>query len=434
VLESAWSEGRAARHVAALASTATASPAGVAAPLNLPSIQHSPLAPAASLPVGGRPLLPAAAEGQPGSRVEAAQLPAEPSQQPQQPWRSARHLRQHSSYSLASTDSELGPADWLHGPRMRGTSPLRRQGNSLLSTYDSLGSHHRGEVCYPTVDDPADVHARGASQEGAQQQVGQGQGQGQEGQPGQPEPLSGARGHLRQAAAWDKDKDTARSSLDSPDSPGSSSRLGAGAVPHALPSQQLPSRGPASRLAAARAHQHGGWACGIPIAGWLCANCTPAVLHDEGARSRRWEPVGPPQQHGAPAHGFSIENSTPAQQTPRRDAAAAAAAAAAPLERSGLLRALSQQGTRSLPASVGQGVPALAVRRGSGCAPQPVLCYFGIIDFLQQYTVLKRVEHSWKALVQDGAAVSVTDPRAYRRRFLAAMEKLFVVAADMPPQ
>lgn len=38
----------------------------------------------------------------------------------------------------------------------------------------------------------------------------------------------------------------------------------------------------------------------------------------------------------------------------------------------------------------------------------------------------KRAEHAWKAVVQDGGAVSVTDPHAYRERFLRAVQQLFV--------
>lgn len=47
-----------------------------------------------------------------------------------------------------------------------------------------------------------------------------------------------------------------------------------------------------------------------------------------------------------------------------------------------LTRALSMPGARGPLPGVAQAVPALAVRRGGGAA-QPVLCYFGIIDFLQ---------------------------------------------------
>ena len=48
------------------------------------------------------------------------------------------------------------------------------------------------------------------------------------------------------------------------------------------------------------------------------------------------------------------------------------------------------------------------------------------LHILQEYTMAKRAEHAWKAVVQDGGAVSVTDPRAYRERFLRAMQQLFV--------
>lgn len=42
----------------------------------------------------------------------------------------------------------------------------------------------------------------------------------------------------------------------------------------------------------------------------------------------------------------------------------------------------------------------------------------------------KKLEHGFKATVHDGAAVSVCNPRAYARRFLAYMEgSVFPAAA-----
>lgn len=38
----------------------------------------------------------------------------------------------------------------------------------------------------------------------------------------------------------------------------------------------------------------------------------------------------------------------------------------------------------------------------------------------------KRLEHSLKAVVNDGQAISVVEPRAYARRFLAFMDRVFV--------
>ncbi|KAI4817595.1 hypothetical protein KUCAC02_010980 [Chaenocephalus aceratus] len=45
------------------------------------------------------------------------------------------------------------------------------------------------------------------------------------------------------------------------------------------------------------------------------------------------------------------------------------------------------------------------------------LVYIGIIDILQSYRFVKRLEHSWKALVHDGDTVSVHRPSFYADRF-----------------
>uniref|UniRef100_A0A2K6RI70 PIPK domain-containing protein n=1 Tax=Rhinopithecus roxellana TaxID=61622 RepID=A0A2K6RI70_RHIRO len=50
-----------------------------------------------------------------------------------------------------------------------------------------------------------------------------------------------------------------------------------------------------------------------------------------------------------------------------------------------------------------------------------LLLYIGIIDILQSYTFLKKLEHSWKALVHDGDTVSVHHPGFYAERFLRFM-------------
>eukprot|EP00891_Asterochloris_glomerata_P007971 jgi/Astpho2/7971/Aster-06568 len=59
-------------------------------------------------------------------------------------------------------------------------------------------------------------------------------------------------------------------------------------------------------------------------------------------------------------------------------------------------------------------------------ACEPVLVYYGIIDFLQEYSMRKRMEHAMKATVFNGKAISVVDPHSYRVRFLHAMNSLFV--------
>uniref|UniRef100_A0A6I8P5K2 Phosphatidylinositol-4-phosphate 5-kinase type 1 alpha n=1 Tax=Ornithorhynchus anatinus TaxID=9258 RepID=A0A6I8P5K2_ORNAN len=46
-----------------------------------------------------------------------------------------------------------------------------------------------------------------------------------------------------------------------------------------------------------------------------------------------------------------------------------------------------------------------------------LLLYIGIIDVLQSYRFMKKLEHSWKALVHDGDTVSVHRPGFYAERF-----------------
>uniref|UniRef100_A0A3Q3X9E6 PIPK domain-containing protein n=1 Tax=Mola mola TaxID=94237 RepID=A0A3Q3X9E6_MOLML len=46
-----------------------------------------------------------------------------------------------------------------------------------------------------------------------------------------------------------------------------------------------------------------------------------------------------------------------------------------------------------------------------------LLVYIGIIDILQSYRLVKKLEHSWKALVHDGDTVSVHKPGFYAERF-----------------
>ncbi|XP_053558502.1 phosphatidylinositol 4-phosphate 5-kinase type-1 beta [Bombina bombina] len=50
-----------------------------------------------------------------------------------------------------------------------------------------------------------------------------------------------------------------------------------------------------------------------------------------------------------------------------------------------------------------------------------LLLFMGIIDILQSYRLIKRLEHSWKALVYDGDTVSVHRPSFYADRFLKFM-------------
>ncbi|XP_072917556.1 phosphatidylinositol 4-phosphate 5-kinase type-1 alpha-like isoform X3 [Hemitrygon akajei] len=57
------------------------------------------------------------------------------------------------------------------------------------------------------------------------------------------------------------------------------------------------------------------------------------------------------------------------------------------------------------------GIPA---RNSKG---ERLMLYIGIIDILQSYRFIKRLEHSWKALVHDGDTVSVHRPGFYAERF-----------------
>uniref|UniRef100_A0A8C7VAF6 Phosphatidylinositol-4-phosphate 5-kinase, type I, beta a n=1 Tax=Oncorhynchus mykiss TaxID=8022 RepID=A0A8C7VAF6_ONCMY len=52
---------------------------------------------------------------------------------------------------------------------------------------------------------------------------------------------------------------------------------------------------------------------------------------------------------------------------------------------------------------------------------EKLLIFLGIIDILQSYRFIKKVEHSWKALVHDGDTVSVHRPGFYADRFLKFM-------------
>ncbi|KAM3910146.1 phosphatidylinositol 4-phosphate 5-kinase type-1 alpha-like isoform 3-T3 [Leptodactylus fuscus] len=61
------------------------------------------------------------------------------------------------------------------------------------------------------------------------------------------------------------------------------------------------------------------------------------------------------------------------------------------------------------------GIPA---RNAKG---ERLLLYIGIIDVLQSYRFIKKLEHSWKALVHDGDTVSVHRPGFYAERFQRCM-------------
>ncbi|XP_029309863.1 phosphatidylinositol 4-phosphate 5-kinase type-1 gamma-like [Cottoperca gobio] len=57
------------------------------------------------------------------------------------------------------------------------------------------------------------------------------------------------------------------------------------------------------------------------------------------------------------------------------------------------------------------GIPAV------GSKGESLLLFVGIIDILQSYRMIKKLEHSWKSLIHDGDTVSVHRPGFYAERF-----------------
>ncbi|XP_077471453.1 phosphatidylinositol 4-phosphate 5-kinase type-1 alpha-like isoform X3 [Stigmatopora argus] len=57
------------------------------------------------------------------------------------------------------------------------------------------------------------------------------------------------------------------------------------------------------------------------------------------------------------------------------------------------------------------GIPAV------GLKGEQLLLFVGIIDILQSYRFMKKLEHSWKSLIHDGDTVSVHRPAFYAERF-----------------
>ncbi|XP_037132537.1 phosphatidylinositol 4-phosphate 5-kinase type-1 gamma-like isoform X1 [Syngnathus acus] len=57
------------------------------------------------------------------------------------------------------------------------------------------------------------------------------------------------------------------------------------------------------------------------------------------------------------------------------------------------------------------GIPAVGVKG------ENLLLFVGIIDILQSYRLIKKLEHSWKSLIHDGDTVSVHRPGFYAERF-----------------
>ncbi|GAB4813492.1 hypothetical protein N2152v2_000538 [Parachlorella kessleri] len=441
VLHSAQLEGRAARQVAALASAApNISPSASAASLGGPgSALSSQVLPSPTS--RGALAGPSVSSELPGGEGEE-RLPSPCGTPPRltQPSRTVSQRRQGSDASLSSSDSEV------EQQRAAGTDQAQPADdtNELCRRQHRKQAQRQGQqlgegASLPAVLPAADVYPTVDCSSGERAGLAEGPEGGQACSATCPGRQDGGKACVH-GGCWagaEQPAFTPNSSFTTPDSPRSclgldtrqqqeDEQAGVHAHPRQLPStvrgrqQQLP-------------HAPGGWVCGIPIAGWFCAS-SPAVLHEGGPSSLHWEPTGLSAKSAAQlSHPRLSEtvSSVPALQPPvsRSTSSVTGAAAAAALERSrgsGLLRALSLQASGGPASCVGQAVPAVAVRRDGG-ESQPVLLFFGIIDFLQEYTVLKRAEHSWKALVQDGASVSVTDPRAYRKRFLATMRELFVV-------
>lgn len=84
--------------------------------------------------------------------------------------------------------------------------------------------------------------------------------------------------------------------------------------------------------------------------------------------------------------------------------------------------------------SIGWATPAMAVQIDSDGSEnrQPVLLYFGIIDFLQKYNTRKKIEKFWKRTLH-GDTVSVADPKHYADRFIHFMEDIFIDKGDSSP-
>ncbi|KAK8930704.1 Phosphatidylinositol 4-phosphate 5-kinase 2 [Platanthera zijinensis] len=84
---------------------------------------------------------------------------------------------------------------------------------------------------------------------------------------------------------------------------------------------------------------------------------------------------------------------------------------------------------------LGATLPARAeyVYDGRGLTTQPrsgeiykVVLYFGIIDILQDYDIIKKLEHAYKSLQADSTSISAVDPKLYSSRFRDFIGKIFV--------
>ncbi|VDN33990.1 unnamed protein product [Gongylonema pulchrum] len=51
-----------------------------------------------------------------------------------------------------------------------------------------------------------------------------------------------------------------------------------------------------------------------------------------------------------------------------------------------------------------------------------LLLFLGIIDILQNYRLLKKLEHTWKSVLHDGDTISVHNPTFYAQRFITFLK------------
>ncbi|BDA48811.1 probable phosphatidylinositol 4-phosphate 5-kinase 1 [Coccomyxa sp. Obi] len=83
-----------------------------------------------------------------------------------------------------------------------------------------------------------------------------------------------------------------------------------------------------------------------------------------------------------------------------------------------------------LRAQLGVAVPAMALPEDTSEDPEPVLLFFGIVDFLQHYNLRKRSEHAFKSILMDRRQISCADPKSYADRFCKFMGELFVARGN----
>uniref|UniRef100_A0A0R3RTT3 PIPK domain-containing protein n=1 Tax=Elaeophora elaphi TaxID=1147741 RepID=A0A0R3RTT3_9BILA len=65
-----------------------------------------------------------------------------------------------------------------------------------------------------------------------------------------------------------------------------------------------------------------------------------------------------------------------------------------------------------------------------------LLLFLGIIDILQNYRLLKKLEHTWKSVLHDGDTISVHNPTFYAQRFITFLKShvFHMTAAELVPK